>query len=386
MPAVKIVRETAIARTPRLMQVEGMFDMPQDPKTRHEWTVDFEVGEDWHVGVVVGPSGSGKSTIARELFPGKMVEAWEWPAHKALVDGFPASMGTREVCQLLSSVGFSSPPGWRKPYHVLSNGEKFRVDVARTLAEMPELAVVDEFTSVVDRTVAKVGSAAVAKAVRRRKAKLVAVSCHYDVLEWLEPDWVYDVQAGSLAFNDREGADAPRGSVRRWRRPPIELQVYRTTAAAWGLFKHHHYLDHSLHKAAACFVAEVEGRPAAFVAMMPKPGQVSGWRVSRVVCLPDFQGVSAGNAALGFVCSLYAATGKPVWITTSHPAFIAGLSRSREWRMNRKPSMVGAKQGGRLQYMKATSAASRLTAGFRYVGPARPREAAAFRLNWVRTK
>ena len=87
----------------------------------------------------------------------------------------------------MSSVGFSSPPSWVRPYHVLSNGEQFRVDIARTLSEKPQLAIVDEFTSVVDRTVAQIGSSAIQKTVRRRGQKFIAVSCHYDIVKWLEP-------------------------------------------------------------------------------------------------------------------------------------------------------------------------------------------------------
>jgi hypothetical protein len=53
----------------------------------------------------------------------------------------------------------------------------------------------DEFTSVVDRNVARIGSAAVAKAIRagQIRRRFVAVTCHYDVLEWLEPDWMIDM-------------------------------------------------------------------------------------------------------------------------------------------------------------------------------------------------
>ena len=53
------------------------------------------------------------------------------------------------------------------------------------------LSVFDEFTSVVDREIAKVSAYAISKAVRRSKKKFIAVTCHYDVVDWLEPDWVF---------------------------------------------------------------------------------------------------------------------------------------------------------------------------------------------------
>jgi len=96
---------------------------------------------------------------------------------------------------------------------------------------------------VVDRTVAQIGSAALAKTVRRRNQKFVAVSCHADVEEWLQPDWVY--RPDQKLFTWRE--------LRR--RPAIELTINRVHHRAWDIFKHHHYLTAEINKAAFCFVA-----------------------------------------------------------------------------------------------------------------------------------
>lgn len=66
-----------------------------------------------------------------------------------------------------------------------------RTDVARALCLGQGLVVFDEWTSVVDREVAKIASYAVSKAIRRIGKKFVAVTCNYDVIDWLEPDWVF---------------------------------------------------------------------------------------------------------------------------------------------------------------------------------------------------
>ena len=66
--------------------------------------------------------------------------------------------------------------------------------------EERNIIVFDEFTSVVNREVAKTGSFAISKAVRATKKKFVAVSCHRDVFEWLEPDWVYDTDCKQFFF------------------------------------------------------------------------------------------------------------------------------------------------------------------------------------------
>ncbi len=119
------------------------------------------------------------------------------------------------------------------------------------------LVVFDEFTSVVDRNVARVVSAAVAKGIRTGQIgrRLVAVTCHYDVTEWLEPDWVIDMATATF-------------SRRRLRRPPIELEIFRCRRGAWSMFARHHYLSGRLSSYARCFLALWNGAPVAFCAMV----------------------------------------------------------------------------------------------------------------------
>jgi energy-coupling factor transporter ATP-binding protein EcfA2 len=374
MQTVHAVIECPLRDTFRVRQVAGMFDLPVEATSESSFSVTIPSADEvWNIGVIVGPSGSGKTTIARRAFGGRIVDRWEWPADQSVLDGFPAEMGIREITQLLGSVGFSSPPAWLRPFRWLSNGEQFRVHLARSLAESGlaepgSLCVVDEFTSVVDRTVARIGSAAIAKAVRNLRRRLVAVSCHYDILPWLEPDWVLDMADGSL---ERRGASDVSGSFRR---PRIELEIVSCRASAWKLFGRHHYLSGNLNPSARCFMGLVEGQPAAFVAVLPFPHPVRpGWREHRCVCLPDFQGVGIGNAMSEFVASLYAGTGKPYMSVTSHPAMIHHRSRSGNWRMSRRPSRVisRSRRDRRLAAMDRTSSGRRVTATFRYIGVSR---------------
>jgi ABC-type ATPase with predicted acetyltransferase domain len=210
----EIRRGVDVLRTIRVQQLEGIFDVPPSQRSERLWHHKFTLSNDWNIGVIVGPSGSGKTTLVRHAFGNQLIERWDWPENQSLLDGFPEHCGIREITGLLCSVGFSSPPAWVRPFAALSNGEQFRVTLARTLAEMPDLAVVDEFTSVVDRTAACIGSAAVAKAVRRRNQKFVAVTCHYDVLDWLQPDWIYEPHTGK----HRQAGSARREQRRTARR------------------------------------------------------------------------------------------------------------------------------------------------------------------------
>jgi ABC-type glutathione transport system ATPase component len=147
-------------------------------------------GDDWQVGIIVGRSGSGKTSIAKQLFSDDYIRGFEYKS-KCVLDDFPQELETNEITKMLCSVGFGSPPDWLKSYDCLSQGEKMRVDIARSLCLEKTLIVFDEFTSVVDREIAKVSAFAISKAVRRSSKKFIAVTCHYDVIDWLDPDWVF---------------------------------------------------------------------------------------------------------------------------------------------------------------------------------------------------
>lgn len=356
MPRIDVVRASTIVRTPRVMQLEGLFDVPPTKRSEERWTVDIPLdAREWSIGAIVGPSGAGKSTIARELFGAAVVGAHEWPADKSVVDGFPKAQSIKDITGLLSSVGFSSPPAWLRPYGVLSTGQQFRVTLARALAEAGDVVVVDEFTSVVDRTVAQIGSAAVAKTVRRMGKRFVAVTCHYDVIDWLQPDWVFEPHTGTFQWRELQ------------RRPAIDLVISRCGAETWSLFRGHHYLSADMNHSARVFVGTWRDRPVALTAVLPSIGFAGKWREHRTVCLPDFQGVGIGNAMSQTIGAIVKAAipGAEYRSVTSHPAFTRARLASKSWRLTMKPSMsaksVGSVKMGNRQ---------RLAATFEYVGPA----------------
>jgi len=384
MPRVDIVKRIAIAPTPRVKQLEGLFDVPRRHESVFELSVDVKLDlKPWNIGLILGPSGSGKTSIANRLFGEHYVTGYEWPKKNAIVDAFPKAMGTKDVTGILSSVGFSSPPHWLRPFGVLSNGEQFRATIARALAEQPDRVCIDEFTSVVDRQVAKVASAAVAKSVRSRGQQFVAVSCHYDIIDWLQPDWIIDLQSSRFEWR----------SLRR--RPDIPLDVARCSKNEWRLFSPHHYLSERTAKSAQWYLACVEGRPAAIAGVIYAPHAFRpAFREHRLVTLPEWQGVGIGNALSAYVASLYVGKTGIYRSVTSHPAMIAHRCRSPLWKMIRKPSLVGKAPGqiqlpdgrirtprrapGRGDNIPGTYGGDRLTAGFIYVGPRNDDDARQF--------
>jgi GNAT superfamily N-acetyltransferase len=360
---------SSVRPTPRVAQVAGLFDLPVDSGSSLQWEVKLPLAErPWSIGLVTGPSGCGKTTLARALWPEETCRELEWDPECSLLDGFPEAMPIKQIAALLSGVGFSSPPAWLRPFHVLSTGQQFRVALARLLAEAianpdPGRPVVcDEYSSVVDRTVARIGSAAIARTVREHRLSFVAVTCHDDVEEWLQPDWVYRPAENHFTWRCLQ------------RRPAIRLRIVRCKASAWPLFAPHHYLNTGLAHTAACFLATWQDRPVAFSAWLPFVGAGPPTRREhRTVTLPDFQGVGIGNALSATIAALYRGLGCRAISTTTHPAMTHARRRSPLWRMHRAPSLATGRERGIRNLRHATR---RLTAGFEYVGPALPRRLA----------
>jgi ABC-type ATPase with predicted acetyltransferase domain len=200
MPSFNIVKKSNLNKTFRTQSVIGQFDLQIDEDVKEQFIGNIAIeNEDWQVGIIVGSSGSGKSTIAKELFNDYYINNYEYD-NNAVIDNMPKDLTVQQITGMFNSVGFATVWSWLKPYSVLSNGERMRVDLARAILSNNETIVFDEFTSVVDRTVAKTASYAISRAIRKTNKKFVAVACHRDIVEWLEPDWIYDTDEQRFFF------------------------------------------------------------------------------------------------------------------------------------------------------------------------------------------
>lgn len=191
--------KAAASRTVRARQLESMFDVPPAAQQTRSWRIDAPLADrDWTIGLIVGPSGSGKSTILHQLGTPASV-SWQAPS---VIDDFAPELTIRDVTDACSAVGFNTIPAWLRPYSTLSVGEQFRVTLARLIAEADDTVLIDEFSSVVDRQVAKIGSHAVARYARARQTPMILASCHYDVIDWLQPDWLIEPHTETFTWRD----------------------------------------------------------------------------------------------------------------------------------------------------------------------------------------
>lgn len=345
-----ITKKNAITdKSFRVAQLYDQFDLREDSFEEH-FEGDIDLEKEWQIGVIVGKSGTGKSTVAKELF----ADYFFTPEYKALcvVDDFPKT-DSAELFNILSSVGFSSPPSWLKPYIVLSNGEKMRVDLARAICEGERIIVFDEYTSVVDREVAQLGSFALQKAIRKSKKKFVAVTCHYDVIDWLEPDWVFSTDSMEYQYT--------RGLVRR---PQIEIEVYEARGF-WEVFRRYHYLMHNIHNGSKQFVAFYNGRPIGFCAYLHTPylyGSIM--KGHRLVVLPDYQGLGIAKKLQYIVARELSKKHKKVGFITSQKGFAKSCLHDPCWKL----IYSGRQSRQVMKTMSRRDSSQRNTYSFRWIG------------------
>lgn len=333
MPDFNIVREVKPLKSFRVASVIGKFDL-QSESVKEEFKGSINFKNDWQVGLIVGASGTGKTTIAKELFPDSYITNFEYKA-ETILDDMPTNLNVNEITKTFNSVGFSSPPSWLKPYSALSNGQKMRVDLAHSLLLDKDLIVFDEFTSVVDRNVAQIGSLAVQKSIRKTNKKFIAVTCHYDVEDWLQPDWVFNTD--SMTFHSYEG--------QKKNRPKIKFEIFKTPdKSIWKVFAKHHYLSHSHNNAAHVYVAYINNKLAGFCSVLhlPHPKAKNIKKVHRLVILPDYQGAGFGAKFLEFIAELYVKKNYRFTIVTSAPSLINYFKKSKKWFLK----MFGRKSKG----------------------------------------
>lgn len=197
---VEVNNSTKNFNSYRAERVKSLFNAEDGSSFNLSANIDID-DMDWGVGLIVGTSGSGKTSIGKQIFGvNKIYDLYAgWDYDKPIVDCIAPEGNFNDVTGALAAVGLGDVPSWLRPFHALSNGQQYRAGLARLVSEAPDEVVIDEFTSVVDRQIAKIGALAFAKAWRKNKGKkVVLLSCHYDVIEWLQPDWVYNVNTGEL--------------------------------------------------------------------------------------------------------------------------------------------------------------------------------------------
>jgi ABC-type lipoprotein export system ATPase subunit len=268
--------------------------------------------------LIVGTSGSGKSTILRSLGANHAVTM---STCSSVIENFSSPQRGEE---LLLAVGLRSIPTWFRTPGTLSNGEYHRFEMAMAIDQ--GIQCVDEFTSVVDRDTAKALAYSVRRYYDRNPGVLYIASCHRDITDWLDPDYVYDTDLQELS--------ARRSLHLRLGRPAITLDIRGTTPNDWQRFSKHHYLDTRISRSVHCYVGLIGDKPVAFHAAIHSTNRDihSYWRGHRTVILPEFQGLGIGTAFSDAIAQIYVDRGLRYFSKTAHPSFGEHREKSPLWR------------------------------------------------------
>jgi ABC-type ATPase involved in cell division/GNAT superfamily N-acetyltransferase len=268
--------------------------------------------------LIVGTSGSGKSTILRSLGHNQAVTI---SPCSTVIENFSTPERGEE---LLLAAGLRSIPAWFRTPGTLSNGEYHRFEMAMALDQ--GITCIDEFTSVVDRDTAKGLAYSVRQWFNRNPGVLYIASCHRDIIDWLDPDWVYDT--------DLQKLDNRRSLLPVGRRPPITLTIRSTTPDYWRYFSKYHYLDTRMSRSVHCYVGLLGDKPIAFHAAIHSTNRDihSYWRGHRTVVLPEFQGLGIGTAFSDAIAEMYVSRGMRYFSKTAHPSFGEHRQNSPLWR------------------------------------------------------
>jgi len=316
---------------------------------------EFEVPSDFSLGVIYGSSGTGKSTLLQEF--GNITE-FTWDSNKAIASQVDPD--------LLMRLGLSSIPSLCRPYHVLSTGEKHRADIAVSLKDN---CIIDEFTSVCNRDLAKSISIGLRNTIDTLGYKnIVLASCHEDVINWLEPDWVINTITRSLV----EGR-----SVRQ----PSEYRVIPCSTKAWSIFKNHHYLSQDINAGAYSWILlDSQNHICGFSSAIPSPGRdlKNAWREHRTVILPDYQGIGLGAKLSNTIAQMFIDKGCRYFSKTAHPKLGEHRNKSPLWKptsmntISRKSSYQGMalsdKKRGAYNSFDYNAHADRICYSHEYIG------------------
>jgi ABC-type lipoprotein export system ATPase subunit len=236
---IDIKLQSEVFNSFRCQVAANSLDIDVKKKSTHNLKIDnINIPNDWNIGLIYGASGSGKTTIVTELF-GKDVFKIIIDDEKSIIDQLPSELSYEECASMLNGIGLNSVPCWLRPVKTLSNGQKARAEALLLMSSNKEIIFIDEWTSVVDRTVAKAMSICLSKYAKRNNKKIILLSCHYDILEWLTPDWLIDCnkqkfelpKTKDFFFTERE---------------KLKFTIREIGRESWKYFSKYHYLSDKL--------------------------------------------------------------------------------------------------------------------------------------------
>lgn len=190
---INVAFNTRVNKTIRTLEISESFGLGLDEK---EWTLYDNLELDIARGDVVyvtGQSGSGKSVVLREL-QRLMAEAGQ---SVASIDDFvfqddanvidQLGKTTSDALGLLSMAGLNDAYLFVRKPSEMSDGQKYRLKIAKLIESGADVWVADEFGAVLDRVTAQVVASNLQRAARAAGATVIVATTHEDLKNALRP-------------------------------------------------------------------------------------------------------------------------------------------------------------------------------------------------------
>ncbi|HBQ6590974.1 ATP-binding cassette domain-containing protein [Klebsiella pneumoniae] len=190
---INVSFNTRVNKTIRTLEIAESFGLGLDEKA---WTLydnlelDIERGD---VVYVTGQSGSGKSVVLREL-QRLMADAGQ---RVASIDDFvfaddanvidQLGKTTSDALGLLSMAGLNDAYLFVRKPSEMSDGQKYRLKIAKLIESGADVWVADEFGAVLDRVTAQVVASNLQRAARAVGATVIVATTHEDLKNALRP-------------------------------------------------------------------------------------------------------------------------------------------------------------------------------------------------------
>lgn len=352
---VEVILTSPASESFRCKMAANSLDIDVKKKLTHHLKIqNVDLEGHFNIGLILGASGSGKTTFAQKAFGSLFPDLFDSLVKPDLpiIDQFPTDLSYEDCANLLTGVGLNSVPCWIRPAKTLSNGQKSRAEAALILADGNDrIHLIDEWTSVVDRTVAKVMSHCVQKRIRKFDRSLVLLSCHYDVVDWLDPDWIID--CNEEKFTDRRLLRPEQ----RKRRETLAFTVREIDSSTWKNYSKYHYLTERLPGGRSYFYGIFHGKNQigfkCFTNYCPiRPGTVPIFHSNRVVVHPDYGGMGLGIHLINASSKLFLEKLKNK--VSIHAAFSStpiyrAMSKDKNWKFKTLKYKIGkAHNGGQM--------------------------------------
>lgn len=366
MQDFRVRLESPISKSFRCVKAANSLDIDAEKKSVHELNIQADLETEFSVGLILGASGSGKTTLAKHIF-GEDIFDFSFDESKPVIDQFPENMEYTECASMLSGIGLTSVPCWIRPMYTLSNGQKARA-IAALMMATKDVFVIDEWTSVVDRTVAKAMSNCLQKFVRKNNKKVIAISCHYDVVEWLNPDWIIDC-------NKQQYIERRLLWQSYKREEQLDFEIRECDSSSWRYFSKYHYLSSNLPFGIVYYFGLYHNNEQigfiSYANYVPrKKGTVMQMHFNRLVIHPDYVGLGLGEYFVNATAQHMKLKGYDVRAKfSSIPTFKLLQRNPHLWQLNKIERNEKVKDGKRGNMGRENAFRKQVkTYSFKYIG------------------